>query len=296
MKKILAAFAALVVVVALLFATPALADDANSPEPCVPKDAWTEVIEHPAETHIEKKLVTPEVPEVPAVPEVWANFSPNHNQGPFDGPPSYPNDPRGTWHVHNKIPGGHAGSDGVYQRDNPGAGRGDWFYRQNGRDAIPGSPATYEDVVVVDKQAWTETIEHEAETCEDGPTFIDPVYEVNINCLFPPKEWLFVIESDYYTFDITYAGRGWEVVFTANEGYAFNPSSRYTVSDDGHTAIAHGFFPVVRCVVPQEPPNVPETESRCSATKCVKITRDGSGKIVDREVIVYPSDVHEEGL
>lgn len=71
---------------------------------------------------------------IPGEPEVWANFSPSKHSGPFTGPPSWPNDPRGTWHVHNQIPGGHAGPDGVYQRDNPHSGRADWFYRHNGTE------------------------------------------------------------------------------------------------------------------------------------------------------------------
>jgi hypothetical protein len=61
---------------------------------------------------------------------VWQNFSPNNDQGPFEGPPSWPTDPRGTWqHQDKSIPGGHEGPDGVYQR---GSGNGSWFYRAAG--------------------------------------------------------------------------------------------------------------------------------------------------------------------
>ena len=58
---------------------------------------------------------------------IWQNFSPNKDQGPFEGPPSWPTDPRGTWQHQNKpIPPGQAGPDGVYQN---GTGNGSWFYR-----------------------------------------------------------------------------------------------------------------------------------------------------------------------
>lgn len=64
------------------------------------------------------------------VDDVWQNFSPNKDQGTFEGPPSWPSDPRGTWQHQNKdIPGGHQGPDGVYQK---GQGNGSWFYRNAG--------------------------------------------------------------------------------------------------------------------------------------------------------------------
>ena len=58
--------------------------------------------------------------------EVWANFSPDDKNGVYVGPPSWPTDPDGTWHIHGDIPNGHAGPDGVYKT---GSGNGDWFYR-----------------------------------------------------------------------------------------------------------------------------------------------------------------------
>ena len=58
--------------------------------------------------------------------EVWANFSPDDKKGVYVGPPSWPTDSDGTWHIHGDIPSGHAGPDGVYKM---GSGNGDWFYR-----------------------------------------------------------------------------------------------------------------------------------------------------------------------
>lgn len=68
--------------------------------------------------------------KAPASEEVWANFSPDRQQGPFTGPPAFPSDTRGTWHLHSNIPGGHAGPDGVYSTSDA-QGRASWFYRKN---------------------------------------------------------------------------------------------------------------------------------------------------------------------
>lgn len=73
----------------------------------VDEDAWTETI--------------------PGEPSEWWNFEENKETGPLEGAPSYPTDPRGTWHHHGTLPPGQAGPDGVY-RD--GHGHGSWFYRK----------------------------------------------------------------------------------------------------------------------------------------------------------------------
>lgn len=85
-------------------------------------------------------------------------------------------------------------------------------------------------------------------------TFVDPHWSLKINCLTAPVNWVIPTPSEAYTFTkrATY-GRIVEITFTANEGYAFNPSERYTVSDDGHYAVVRVGTPVVRCVVPREP-------------------------------------------
>lgn len=132
------------------------ANASEGDQPCVPSDAYDEVIHHDAVTHEETVVDSQEVPEV------WANFSPDHQEGPFEGPPAYPTDERGTWHIHDKIPAGHEGPDGVYQRDNPGNGNGDWFYRQNYQAEVSHT------VTIVDQEAYDEVIHHDAVTCE-GP-------------------------------------------------------------------------------------------------------------------------------
>jgi hypothetical protein len=74
------------------------------------------------------------VKAVAGVDEVWANFSPNSFNRPFTGPPNWPFDWRGTWQVHDDIPNGHEGPNGVYQK---GSGNGSWYYRVNGVTGVP---------------------------------------------------------------------------------------------------------------------------------------------------------------
>ena len=67
---------------------------------------------------------------IPGTPDEWYNFSPNKDQGSFEGPPTWPTDERGTWnHIDKPIPPGQQGPDGVYQNGN---GNGSWFYRKAG--------------------------------------------------------------------------------------------------------------------------------------------------------------------
>lgn len=165
-KKLIAGFTALLlaVVMAVIFGSVRSAS-ATKPPVCVEtvtvvdEEAWTETVEHPAETHEEV---------VPGKAAVWANWAPNHTQGPQDYVPIWPEDSRGTWIVHNQLPPGHEGPDGVYQQ---GAGNSPWFYRE------AGTPDTT--VVVVDKEAWTETIEHPEVSHEET---------VQVDCPEEPEE------------------------------------------------------------------------------------------------------------
>lgn len=96
----------------------------------IDSEAWTEEIHHDAVTE--------------TVDAVWANWAPNNTQGPQDYMPVWPTDERGTWILHDHLPTGHEGPDGVYQ---VGQGNSPWFYRQAGS-------------VVVIEEAWTEYVEH----------------------------------------------------------------------------------------------------------------------------------------
>lgn len=123
---------------------------ATATDDCVPSDAWTETIEHPAVTHEET---------VEGTPDLWWNWSPNHQQGPFDGPPAFPVDERGTWQGPHENGGPSPDTYGTFQQGN---GHGSWFHREHG------TPDTV--TTVIDEEAWTEYIEHPAVECPDDPT------------------------------------------------------------------------------------------------------------------------------
>ena len=67
-------------------------------------------------------------------PGDWSNFEPNKSQGTFEGPPSYPTDPRGTWSAPKTEGGPQQDAEGVYQNGN---GNGSWFHRAQGTQGTP---------------------------------------------------------------------------------------------------------------------------------------------------------------
>lgn len=263
MKKFIAMLA--VVAVALLgIVLPAYGTADGGDEPCVPQEAWSETIEHPEVTEEAFHEAVTETIRHEAVTEtvegVWANFSPNDNKGLFDGPPTWPSDPRGTWNIHGQLPPGQAGPDGVYQQ---GSGNSSWFYRQ--AEKVTLIEEAYDEVVVVEEAwteivvvagAWTETIEHPAVTCPEGPDEIVPNWSHTIKC---PISEVNVVPSDKYTFEVnTDRGRLVTITFTAVGDYVFAQGENYEVSDDGKTAVVQTFLVIPRCPVPNNPEE-PET-------------------------------------
>ena len=67
-------------------------------------DAVTHVVHHDAATHVVHHDAVTHIVHHDAVDATWWNRSPNKDQGPFEGPPAFPTDPRGTWQ------GPHAGA------------------------------------------------------------------------------------------------------------------------------------------------------------------------------------------
>jgi len=107
---------------------------------CTPHDAYTETINHPAETHVVHHDA------VAAVPEKWYNFAPNE-KGPFEGTPSWPTDDAGVWQA---LPGHQNGGPGdQFGTFQQGEGNGSWFHREPGTEG----QAAY-DETVTDKEAW----------------------------------------------------------------------------------------------------------------------------------------------
>ena len=156
----------------LLGAASATPEDTDCPAVIViHHEAQTHVIHHEAQTHEEKVI---------DAPEVWANFSPNDKHGTFEGPPSWPTDPNGTWQIHDKIPGGHDGPDGVYHQGN---GNGDWFYRQAERSHVESvvDREAY-DQVIVDVPARDEEVPNPDYPCETAtPTeTVEPTPSVSV--------------------------------------------------------------------------------------------------------------------
>ncbi len=111
-------------------------------------------IHHDAVTH----EVT--VIDVEAVAGFWTNFAPNHDQGPFEGPPSFPLDARGTWEGYHTEGGPGQDMSGVYQVGN---GNGDWFYRQQAVAEVSHVET------VVDVEAYDEVVPPVThEECDNG--------------------------------------------------------------------------------------------------------------------------------
>jgi hypothetical protein len=182
MKSIKQAGAAIALAAAAAFAFAPAASAADCGQPAVYKTVTTEatpavfgpdvkVIDVEAKeatpgspaveevSHIEHRLVSPAVPGKDAYDEVvtpsqWWNWSPNKDQGPFEGPPAFPVDERGTWEGPHAEGGPGKDEVGTFQQGN---GHGSWFHREAAvivhHDAVPEIPAVYEDVKVIDVEA-----------------------------------------------------------------------------------------------------------------------------------------------
>ncbi len=152
--------------VALMVAT-APANAAKAAD-CVPAAAFTETINHAAKTHVVHHNA------VEAQPSQWWNWSPNKDQGPFDGPPDFPFDVRGTW----EGPHDNGGPDGTgtFNVSNNDNGNGSWFHRS---PAVEGQDAF--DETIIDTPASVETINHPAVTCNEvsPPTAVHHTTIVN---------------------------------------------------------------------------------------------------------------------
>jgi hypothetical protein len=79
---------------------------------------------------------------IPGTPGSWSNFEPNDIHAPFDGPPAYPSDPRGTWSAPKTEGGPQQDTSGVYQY---GQGHGSWFFRSPGTPdrTVEHAPSTH---------------------------------------------------------------------------------------------------------------------------------------------------------
>lgn len=197
--KTLAAIVAAVALAGLGVGIPAAA---NATEQCEPRDAWVEHITHdsigdetipnpdyqPAtEGHYTTEPNPDYVPGTPdTVTSTWWNWSPNKDTGPFDGPPAFPTDPRGTWQGPHTNGGPGQDQIGTYRQGN---GNGSWFHREN--VVTPGTPAQGEPTIQVWHDGtpavgeptipnpeyvpgWVEDVEHPAVICEPEVPVFEP--------------------------------------------------------------------------------------------------------------------------
>jgi hypothetical protein len=157
----------------------------NADEPCVPQDAWTETIQHPAVTHTETVTVVDKAAWTEVIPAVTRTetlavqrYSWNP-MGPVDESitePTWPVPQQGKWQENTSHWNGEDPIGQVFQQG--GGNNGDnasWFYWTGRSETIVITPeqriehpaVTHtETATVVDKAAWTETINHPAVSCD----------------------------------------------------------------------------------------------------------------------------------
>lgn len=165
------------IVLALLTVTPATAESYDIDDECVPADAWTETIEHPAVTEIVHHDAT-YATEYQYIKQVRGNvqkwFIVWYNDGTFD----WENWSGGStqWSEQN-VDVLETGPHSAVQASGTGWRKVTTEYRyvptgetRQGRELT----AAYDETVVV-TPAWTETIEHPAIVCEEPePEPTDP--------------------------------------------------------------------------------------------------------------------------
>jgi hypothetical protein len=121
---------------------PATGAVASTEESCVPSEAWTETIEHPAVMGEEEVF------------SYWQRYS--WVGGPH-GPDTAPAFPGPDWQPNVQGDPHGVGVEGAYYRSNGNSGKGDWFYLEAVTEIVP----------IVIEEAWTEYIEHPAVICEE---------------------------------------------------------------------------------------------------------------------------------
>jgi LPXTG-motif cell wall-anchored protein len=116
---------------------------------------------------------------VEAVPAKWWNWSPNKDQGPFEGPPSFPTDERGTWEGPHTNGGPDQDTTGTFNSSNGESGRASWFHREAGTPgvdaydevvidtpAVPGTPAIPAVTHTVHHDGQSHVVHHPAVVCD----------------------------------------------------------------------------------------------------------------------------------
>jgi hypothetical protein len=76
--------------------------------------------------------------EVEVEPGFWSNFEPTDTHAPFEGPPTWPTDPRGKWSEPKYDGGPQKDAEGVFQN---GQGHGSWYFRAQAQYEVIEHPA-----------------------------------------------------------------------------------------------------------------------------------------------------------
>jgi len=188
-KRITSAIAALALVIVGSFAVPAMATDKDTGGQCVPSDARTETIEHPAVTHTETKTVI----DVGAWDEViidtpagWQRYSWNGDWDSDSAPPF----PDARWQANTASDPHGVGVEGAYFRSRGNSGGGDWFYLDRVEaviETIEHPEITHEETVTItDEEARTDPIAHPAIVCPpDDEDVIVPEVVVEEDVIVP---------------------------------------------------------------------------------------------------------------
>jgi hypothetical protein len=118
----------------------------------------------------ESKHVTQEaVAGTPGTASQWWNFSPNKDQGPLVGEPSFPTDARGTWQGPHTEGGPDQDLTGTFLS---GQGNASWFHREPGTEGTPGQDEVSHTDYTWQKQTrtFTEGVDcpPPADICPDG--------------------------------------------------------------------------------------------------------------------------------
>lgn len=149
----------------------------------------------------------------------WWNWSPNKDQGPFNGPPVFPTDSRGTWEGPHTNGGPSKNLTGTFQQ---GGGHGSWFHR--------------EAATVIHHEAVTHVVHHPAVEGTPGtPEKINTV-EVTVNGVVVDSQTFKTSFSKTYAFPQNGASSTWHVTVVSQDGIG-NVNEGGTVGPCGEVVV-----------------------------------------------------------
>lgn len=157
-----------------LAGSPALASDA-----CVPSEASTQEVFHPAVGEPTLIVDNPHyVPESTAEKfDYWQRYSWTGGPHASDTAPAFPSS---NWNPNTKSDPHGIGQAGAYYRSNGNSGKGDWFYLEAVMKTVT-TPAVGEPTMTIENPDYTperiEVIHTDAVVCEDPVKPTDPPVE-----------------------------------------------------------------------------------------------------------------------